>query len=200
MSLDLKSTRFLDGVHPDLVSVIERASEAIPFRVTEGLRTKQRQAELVKQGKSRTMNSRHLTGHAIDFVDPKGSYDAAEMTKIADAIKQASNDLGVAVVWGGDWTTFRDTPHVELEAHAYPASSFAARAKAVIGGAAGGGLVIPAVPSVLTDNAANASNWQAAGDQIAGLAKWAIASPLALLVIAATAALLFLPKLVGGRT
>lgn len=199
MSLDLKSTRCLEGVHPDLVSVIERASEAVPFRVTEGLRTRERQKKLVAEGKSRTMNSRHLTGHAIDFVDSKGSYDAAEMTKIADAIKQASSDLSVAIVWGGDWTTFRDTPHVELEAHAYPASSFAARAKAVIGGAAGGGLVIPAVPSVLTDNAAAASSWQAAGDQIVSLLKWAVVSPLALLIIAATAAVLFLPKLIGGR-
>lgn len=66
--------------------------------------------------------------------------------------------------------------------------------------AASGGAVIPAVPSVLTDSAANASSWQAAGDQIAGLLKWALVSPLALLVIAATAALLFLPKLIGGRT
>lgn len=66
--------------------------------------------------------------------------------------------------------------------------------------AASSGAVIPAVPSLLTDNAANASSWQAAGDQIAGLIKWAIVSPLALLVIGATAALLFLPKLIGGRT
>lgn len=65
--------------------------------------------------------------------------------------------------------------------------------------AASGGAVIPAVPSILTDSAANASSWQAAGDQIAGLLKWALVSPLALLVIAATAALLFLPKLVGGK-
>lgn len=199
MPLDLKSQRFLQGVHPDLVSVVERASEITQFRITEGLRTKERQKKLVAEGKSRTMNSRHLTGHAIDFVTPTGSYDDAEMTRIADAIKQASNDLGVPIVWGGDWTTFKDTPHVELEAHTYPASSFAAKAKAVIGGAAGGGLVIPAVPSVLTDNAANASSWQAAGDQIAGLLKWALVSPLALLVIAATAALLFLPKLVASR-
>jgi lysozyme len=65
--------------------------------------------------------------------------------------------------------------------------------------AASSGAVIPAVPALLTDNAANASSWQAAGDQILGLAKWAVASPLALAVVAATAALLFLPKLIGGK-
>jgi len=71
---------------------------------------------------------------------------------------------------------------------------------ATVGGTVGGSVVIPAVPSVLTENAANAQGWQGAGDQIAGLVKWAVVSPLALLVIAATAALLFLPRLVGGRT
>jgi GH24 family phage-related lysozyme (muramidase) len=66
--------------------------------------------------------------------------------------------------------------------------------------AASGATFIPAVPSVVTETAANASSWQSSGDQIAGLVKWAVVSPLALLVIAATAALLFLPRLVGGRT
>jgi len=65
--------------------------------------------------------------------------------------------------------------------------------------AASSGVLIPAVPTLLTDNAANASGWQAAGDQIAGLVKWAVVSPLALVIIAATAALLFLPRLIGGR-
>ena len=71
---------------------------------------------------------------------------------------------------------------------------------ATVGGTVGGSVVIPAVPSVLTENAANAQGWQGAGDQIAGLLKWAVVSPLALLIIAATAALLFLPRLIGGRT
>jgi len=66
--------------------------------------------------------------------------------------------------------------------------------------AAGGATLIPAVPSLITENAANASTWQSAGDQIAGLVKWAVVSPLAMVIIAATAALLFLPKLIGGRT
>lgn len=64
--------------------------------------------------------------------------------------------------------------------------------------AGAGATFIPAVPSLLTDNAANASSWQSAGDQIAGLLKWAVVSPLALVIIAATAALLFLPRLIGG--
>jgi hypothetical protein len=66
--------------------------------------------------------------------------------------------------------------------------------------AGAGATFIPAVPALFTDNAANASGWQGLGDQIAGMLKWAVVSPLALVIIAGTAALLFLPKLVGGRT
>ena len=60
----------LEGVHPDLVKVVKRAIEIteVDFRVSEGLRTKARQAELVKLGASQTQNSRHLTGHAVDLV------------------------------------------------------------------------------------------------------------------------------------
>lgn len=63
----------------------------------------------------------------------------------------------------------------------------------------GGAISVPAVPAAYTTNVANAQGWQSLGEQIAGLAKWALVSPLALLVIAATAALLFLPKLIGGK-
>jgi peptidoglycan L-alanyl-D-glutamate endopeptidase CwlK len=196
MSLDLKSTRCLEGVHPDLVSVIERASEAVPFRVTEGLRTRERQKKLVAEGKSRTMNSRHLTGHAIDFVDPTGSYDAAEMTKIADAIKQASADLSVPIVWGGDWTTFKDTPHVELEAHAYPASSWQAKAKA-----AAAGFSVPAVPAVATSNVGNAESWQGLATQVTGFGGWLISNPAKAMVAVLLAFVLgwVVPRYVQGE-
>jgi peptidoglycan L-alanyl-D-glutamate endopeptidase CwlK len=180
MSLDDKSERLLQGVHPDLCSVVRRAREITEFRLTEGLRSLARQKQLKAQGKSRTLNSRHLTGHAVDVVDLKGSYAEAEMKRIAEAMKAAAIETGVAITWGGNWSTFCDTPHFELEWHAYPASSFAAKVKAAVGGIAAGGVVIPSVPSVITDNAASISGWQGAVDQITGLATWATLSPLVL--------------------
>ena len=46
-----------------LVRVVERAIQITTedFRVQAGLRTRERQAELVARGASRTMSSRHLT-------------------------------------------------------------------------------------------------------------------------------------------
>lgn len=115
----------LNKVHPDLKAVALRAVKYSPleFRITEGLRTKERQAELVKAGASRTMNSRHLTGHAIDFVamvDGKVRWDWPLYPKIADAFKRAAAELKIPIVWGGDWPRFRDGPHIELDRKAYP--------------------------------------------------------------------------------
>ena len=68
MILSPRSEEKLVGVHPDLVAVIRRAagSSSQPFIVTEGLRTPARQAELVRLGRSRTLNSRHIHGLAVD--------------------------------------------------------------------------------------------------------------------------------------
>ncbi len=61
-----RSRKNLQGVHPDLVKVVERAIEITKqdFVVIEGLRSEARQRELLAKGATRTLNSRHLTGHA----------------------------------------------------------------------------------------------------------------------------------------
>lgn len=123
-TLSQKSRDKLKGVHPDLVKVVERALEVTPidFAVIEGLRTKERQAQLVAKGASRTMNSRHITGHAVDIaplVDGEVRWDWPLYHKLAPAVKQAADELGVAIVWGGDWKSFPDGPHFELSREVY---------------------------------------------------------------------------------
>lgn len=124
--LSERSIRKLEGVHPDLVKVVKRAIEIteVDFAVTEGLRTKKRQEELVKLGASKTMKSRHLTGHAVDLAAVIGSeirWDWPMYYKIADAIKKAANELKVPIEWGGDWKSFKDGPHFQLTWKDYPA-------------------------------------------------------------------------------
>lgn len=114
----------LKGVHPDLVKVVERAISlsTIDFRVIEGLRSKQRQVELVNKGASKTLNSRHITGHAVDVAALVGGtvrWDWPLYDKIANAFKQASKELNIPIVWGGDWKTFKDGPHFELDRNVY---------------------------------------------------------------------------------
>jgi peptidoglycan L-alanyl-D-glutamate endopeptidase CwlK len=120
-----RSLRNLDGVHPDLVRVAKRALEisTVDFMVTEGLRTKQRQQVLYAAGATRMLNSRHLTGHAIDlaaWVSGGIRWDWPLYHRLADAMKTAAAELGVSIVWGGDWRSFKDGPHFELSWKDYP--------------------------------------------------------------------------------
>ncbi len=126
MTLAPRSLKCLEGVHPDIAAVVRRADElGARFHITCGLRTVEEQTRLVKAGKSRTMKSRHLTGHAVDFVvaEPGGgvSYDHGDMAECAALFKRAAKELGIAIEWGGDWKSFVDTPHIELDRKVYKA-------------------------------------------------------------------------------
>ena len=151
MSLSSRCELRLAGVHPDLVRVVRNAAEGgAIFRVTEGLRTPERQRQLVAEGKSQTLDSRHITGHAVDVVplDSAGNVSWAWTLyfPLADAFRAAAIAEGVPVIWGGAWgqemaeyatakagqaayvarvkeagrKPFLDGPHFELTRAAYP--------------------------------------------------------------------------------
>jgi peptidoglycan L-alanyl-D-glutamate endopeptidase CwlK len=119
--LGTRSLQNLSGVHPDLVAVVKKAIEISEqdFTVLEGIRNINRQRELVKTGKSTTMNSRHLTGHAVDLAPWPISWEWEDFYPIADAMKQAAEELEVDLKWGGDWKNFPDGPHFELDRKKY---------------------------------------------------------------------------------
>lgn len=123
--LGLRSKTRLVGVHKDLVAVVERAIEIteVDFTVLEGMRTLSRQKKLVASGASTTLNSRHLTGHAVDigaYVDGTVRWDWPLYHKLAEAMKQAALELKVDMDWGGDWKSFPDGPHFQLRWSTYP--------------------------------------------------------------------------------
>ena len=120
--LSFRSRQRLSGVHPDLVAVVNRAIEITEqdFSVIEGIRNIERQKQLVKNGDSKTLNSRHLTGHAVDLAPYPLSWDWEYFYPIADAMKAAAEELDVALEWGGDWKSFPDGPHFQLSRKKYP--------------------------------------------------------------------------------
>lgn len=127
--LSKRSLRRLQGVHPDLVRVVKRAStilrykdDRVDFSVGEGVRTLARQKELYAKRASQTMNSRHLVSpngfsHAVDLVALVGgqvTWSWEPYFDIAEAMKQAALELNIPIEWGGDWKSFRDGPHFQL--------------------------------------------------------------------------------------
>ena len=107
--LSKRSLGRLEGVKPELVEVVKRAIEltTIDFGVTEGVRTEKRQKELVDKGASKTMNSKHLGGNAVDLVAYIGSKVCWELDmydNLADAMKQSAIEKGVRIKWGAAWS------------------------------------------------------------------------------------------------
>lgn len=124
-ALDSGSERKLAAVHPDLRRVVHRAAAITetPFIVTEGKRSIIRQKRLVASGASRTLKSRHLTGHAVDLavlIDGQVRWDWPLYHQVARSMKRAGADLAIPVEWGGDWRTFKDGPHFQLSWDRYP--------------------------------------------------------------------------------
>jgi peptidoglycan L-alanyl-D-glutamate endopeptidase CwlK len=131
VSLDARSERNLIGVHPDLVKVIREAFDRAPDPdpvITEGRRTVARQRELVAKGASRTMNSRHIPGRdglakAVDvafIIGGKVRWDWPLYAKFAATVKDVAREMKIPVEWGGDWKSFKDGPHFQLNAQRYP--------------------------------------------------------------------------------
>jgi peptidoglycan L-alanyl-D-glutamate endopeptidase CwlK len=117
--LGSRSRERLVGVHPDLVRVVQCAIQItrVDFTVLEGLRSEDRQRKLFQQGASKTLNSRHITGHAVDlgaYMDGEVRWDWPLYYQIADAMKMEALEQGVPIEWGGDWKTFKDGPHFQL--------------------------------------------------------------------------------------
>ena len=192
MALNDRSRARLEGVHPDLVRIVERAGEITPdgFIVTEGLRSLSRQKELVARGASRTLKSRHLDGHAVDLADLKADYKMADMRKVGATMKLAAADLGIALEWGGDWKSFVDTPHFQLPWKDYPSDGAVpvkdkianavrtvASTRVLVGAAAGGSAVtVPKLPA--PPDLSQFTAWQGAGETVSSLATWASGLPL----------------------
>lgn len=123
-----RSLQRLSGVHPDLVRVMQRAISLteVDFTVLEGLRTLERQKQLLRQGATTTLNSRHLTGHAVDiapFINGQVSWHWPHYHALAPFVwKAAEMEKVKGLEWGGNWKSFPDGPHWQLSWKNYPVS------------------------------------------------------------------------------
>ena len=114
--LGSRSLKELEGVHEDLVAVVKRAIEitAQDFSVHDGIRTLEEQKSLVKRGASKTLKSRHITGHAVDlvpYINGKLRWEWEPIYIIADAVRTTAQELETPIRWGGCW----DAPFTESD-------------------------------------------------------------------------------------
>ena len=135
VKLGQRSLDRLKGVNPSLVAVFKRACETMPFDVTvlEGLRTYERQQELLKQGATKVSVSRHMSGNALDIAPYPIDWNDLERFKVlAHHMFKAAKELGITIRWGGNWSRIDenqpypplapgkkkliDMPHFELPA------------------------------------------------------------------------------------
>ena len=136
-----RSQRELAGVHADLVRIVERAVElsAQPFLVLDGLRTRAEQEEILARGASTLIDSRHLSGHAVDLVplvNGKPRWEWPAIHPIAEAMRAATIELGLPLRWGGAWDIdfAASTEAPEKLVEAYVSRRRKARLRAMIDG------------------------------------------------------------------
>jgi len=118
--LGKRSLRRLVGVDPILVFCVIEAIKIskYDFGVFEGLRTVARQRKLLREGRTTTMHSRHLTGNAIDIVPYKNGKFNWELphyfNEIESCMKLVIKNHNLPIEWGGDWKSFIDKPHWQI--------------------------------------------------------------------------------------
>ncbi len=128
-----RSTQRLSTCHPDLVLLFNEAlaDPACPsdISIIEGFRGRDRQNEMKTQGKSQLAwpKSRHnqVPSMAVDAAPYVGgiSWDWDHYRPLSKQIKQVWKRLQAEgqvdpshrLTWGGDWQSFPDGPHWQLD-------------------------------------------------------------------------------------
>ena len=122
-SFSSKSLARLNSTDERLVRVFTEVVKHFDCTILEGKRTVDRQKMLVEQGKSKTMNSKHLTGKAVDVAPyPIDWNDRERFTYFAGYVMGIAAKMGIKLRWGGDWdrdtqvkdNNFDDLPHFEI--------------------------------------------------------------------------------------
>ncbi len=108
-NLSKRSLSKLVGVDEGLQNVVMRAITLtkVDFGVIEGVRTLERQKNLVAKGASQTLKSKHIEGRAVDlmaYIGSRGSWELNLYDDIANAMQIAAHIEGVGITWGGAWT------------------------------------------------------------------------------------------------
>ncbi|WP_062513910.1 M15 family metallopeptidase [Halobacillus sp. KGW1] len=123
-----RSVKNMGAVHPALKDkvryIIHRAYiEGINVQISSGYRSNAEQTRLYNQGRSTSGNivtnakagqSVHNYGLAVDYFLTNTSGSSAVWTVNRDWRRVAQIAKSLGFTWGGDWSSFKDYPHIDL--------------------------------------------------------------------------------------
>jgi len=118
-----RSRERLKGVNIKLQHILNQLVKIMDVTIIEGLRTQERQDELVKKGASKTKYSKHIQGKAVDVAPyPIDWEDRERFHYMGGMLRGIAHEMDVKIRWGGDWdsdgeiadNSFDDLVHVEL--------------------------------------------------------------------------------------
>lgn len=118
-----RSKERLKGVDIKLQHILRRLVKIMDVTIIEGLRSQERQNELVAKGASKTKYSKHIEGKAVDVAPyPIDWEDRERFHYMGGMLRGIAHELDIKIRWGGDWdsdgeiadNSFDDLVHVEL--------------------------------------------------------------------------------------
>jgi len=116
----------LANVHPDLVRLAQDVGSLRDLIVVQGARTVAEELTAMASHHSalkNPMNSLHVTDPvkrplalAVDLTPyPLDWNNLSDFQDLGAFVKDRAAALGIAIQWGGDWVSFRDYDHFQLE-------------------------------------------------------------------------------------
>ena len=119
-----RSRERLKGVDSRLVNVLNELIKIMDVTVIEGLRSAERQEELLAKGATKVKYSKHMEGKAVDIAPyPINWEDRERFHYMGGMIRGIAKALNLKVRWGGDWDSdgeikdnrFDDLVHIEIK-------------------------------------------------------------------------------------
>jgi len=119
-----RSRERLKGVDVRLVNVLNELIKMMDVTIIEGLRSAERQKELLAKGATKVKYSKHMEGKAVDLSPYPIDWENRDgFYYMGGMIRGIAKQMGVNVRFGGDWdsdgdtkdNSFDDLVHVEIK-------------------------------------------------------------------------------------
>ena len=118
-----RSKERLKGVDHRLIKVLDELIKIMDVTIIEGLRSEERQKELLEKGATKVKYSRHMEGKAVDLAPYPIDWENRDgFHYMGGMIRGIAHQLGLKIRWGGDWNSdgdvkdngFDDLVHIEI--------------------------------------------------------------------------------------